>query len=359
VTILGVSYAQEAFQSIQVHPNRSLTVRYRDPGARQVLFELEGAQPAPMSKDENGVWSITTEPLDPDYYGYFFLADGIPQLDSDNPAIKPNLISVQNELYVPGATPQPWEVADVPHGILHQHFYKSGIIGDQRDYYVYTPPSYDPAAKKKYPVLYLLHGYSDDASGWTAVGKANVILDNLIAQGKAKPMIVVMPLGYGAPEMVKKKWNAWSDTELRDRNFTKFREALLNEVMPQIEKEYRVSSKQQDRAIAGLSMGGAETLLTGLNHPDKFAWIGAFSSGGLDDDFAKWFPSVTSKVNDQLKLLWISCGTEDSLIKPNRALIGWLKAKDVKVNPVEVPGAHTWMVWRRNLVAFASQIFQK
>ena len=359
MTIPGVSYTQEAFRSIQVHPNRSVTVRYRDPGARQVLFELEGTQPAPMSKDESGVWSITTEPLDPDCYGYFFLADGIPQLDSDNPAIKPNLISVQNELYVPGATPQPWEVADVPHGILHQHFYKSGIIGDQRDYYVYTPPGYDPAAKKKYPVLYLLHGYSDDASGWTAVGKANVILDNLIAQGKAKPMIVVMPLGYGAPEMVKKKWNAWSDTELRDRNFTKFREALLNEVMPQIEKEYRVSSKQQDRAIAGLSMGGAETLLTGLNHPDKFAWIGAFSSGGLDDDFAKWFPSVTSKVNDQLKLLWISCGTEDSLIKPNRALIGWLKAKDVKVNAVEVPGAHTWMVWRRNLVAFASQIFQK
>lgn len=359
MTIASLSSAQEPFQSIQVHPDRSVTVRYRDPGDRQVLFALEGAQPAPMSKDESGVWSITTAPLEPDYYGYFFLADGIPQLDSDNPVIKPNLIGVQNQFYIPGATPQPWEVADVPHGILHQHFYKSGIIGDQRDYYVYTPPGYDSAAKKKYPVLYLLHGYSDDASGWTAVGKANVILDNLIAQGKAKPMIVVMTLGYGAPEMVKKKWNAWSDTELRDRNFTKFREALLNEVMPQIEKEYRVSSRQQDRAIAGLSMGGAETLLTGLNNPDKFAWIGAFSSGGLGDDFAKWFPSVNSNINDRIKLLWISCGTEDDLIKPNRELIGWLKAKDVKVNAIEVPGAHTWMVWRRNLITFTSQIFQK
>jgi enterochelin esterase family protein len=172
-------------------------------------------------------------------------------------------------------------------------------------------------------------------------------------------MIVVMTLGYGAPEMVKKKWNAWSDTELRDRNFTKFREALLNEVMPQIEREYRVSSRQQDRAVAGLSMGGAETLLTGLNNPDKFAWIGAFSSGGLGNDFSKWFPSLTSKINDDIKLLWISCGTEDDLIKPNRELIGWLKAKDVKVNAIEVPGAHTWMVWRRNLVTFSSQIFQK
>ncbi len=312
-----------------------------------------------MSRDANGVWSITTTPLEPDYYGYFFVADGIPQLDSDNPLIKSNLISVQNKLHVPGATPQPWEVADVPHGVLHHHFYKSAVVGDQRDYYVYTPPGYEANSKQKYPVLYLLHGYSDDSGGWTSVGYANVIVDNLIAQAKAKPMIIVMTLGYGAPEMLQKKWNAWEDTDLRDRNFAKFREALLVEVMPQIAKQYRISTKQQGTAIAGLSMGGAESLITGLNNPDKFGWVGAFSSGGLGGDIAKWFPTVDTRTNEKMKLLWISCGTADSLIQPNRDLVNWLRGRGVKVKFVEVPGEHTWMVWRRNLITFASQIFQK
>jgi enterochelin esterase family protein len=359
MTISYGSFAQESFKSVEVHSDRSVTVRFRDAGAREVMFALEGAKPVPMAKDTAGIWSITTSPLEPDYYGYFFLADGVPQLDSGNPVIKPNLIGVQNELHVPGATPLPWEVADVPHGVVHHHFYKSKVVGDQRDYYVYTPSGYETNSKEKYPVLYLLHGYSDDASGWTAVGHAHVILDNLIAQGKAKPMIVVMTLGYGAPEMIQRKWDAWSDTELKDRNLTKFREALLTEVMPQIAKEYQVSTKQQDTAIAGLSMGGSETLITGLNNTDKFAWVGAFSSGGLDDDFAKWFSSVDSKTNDKLKLIWITCGTDDDLIKSNRDVVDWLKGKGVKLTFVEVPGAHTWMVWRRNLITFASQIFQK
>ncbi len=362
ILLMSTSYsgfAQESFKSLEVNADRSVTVRFRDAGAKEVMFELEGAKPAAMTKGSDGVWTITTAPLDPDDYGYFFIADGVPQLDSDNPVIKPNLINVQNELHVPGPTPHPWDVADVPHGVVHHHFYKSGVVGDQRDYYVYTPPDYQANPKKKYPVLYLLHGYSDDASGWTAVGKANVILDNLIAQGKAKPMIIVMPLGYGAPEMIQKKWNAWSDHALRDRNFTNFREALLKEVIPQVTREYRISTKPQETAIAGLSMGGSETLLTGLNNTDKFAWVGAFSSGGLDEDLAKWFPSADSKVNDRLKLLWISCGTDDSLIKANRNIVDWLKGKGVKLTFVEVPGAHTWMVWRRNLVTFASQIFQK
>jgi len=353
------SLAQDSFKSVEVHPDRSVTVRFRDTGAKEVMFALEGAKPAAMTQNADGVWSITTAPLEPDYYGYYFVADGVPQLDSDNPVIKPNLINVQNEFHVPGPAPQPWEVADVPHGVIHHHFYKSGVVEDQRDYYVYTPPGYETNSKNKYPVLYLLHGYSDDASGWTAVGDANVILDNLIAQGKAKPMIIVMPLGYGAPEMIQKKWNAWDDIELKDRNLTKFREALLTEVMPLIAKEYRVSTKQQDTAIAGLSMGGSETLITGLNNTDKFAWVGAFSSGGLGNDFTKWFPAVDTKINEKLKLLWISCGTDDSLIKSNRDVTGWLKSRGVKLTFVEVPGAHTWMVWRRNLITFASQIFQK
>jgi enterochelin esterase family protein len=351
--------AQDTFKSIEVHPDRTVTLRYRDARSKQVQFAREGAEPVGMTKEAQGIWSIRTAALEPDYYGYSFIADGVWQLDQDNPNIKPNLISVQNVFHVPGATPQLWEVADVPHGRVDHHFYRSAVVGDQRDYYVYTPPNYDATAKARYPVLYLLHGYSDDASGWTAVGKANVILDNLIAEGKVTPMIVVMPLGYGAPEMVLKKWNAWSDTELRDRNFNRFREALLTEVLPQVEKNYNVSARAEDRAIAGLSMGGAESLLTGLNNPDKFGWVGAFSSGGLGNGFATVFPSLGAKANDHLKLLWISCGTEDRLIEPNRELFVWLKSKNVKFTPVETPGAHTWMVWRRNLIAFAGMIFQK
>jgi enterochelin esterase family protein len=252
----------------------------------------------------------------------------------------------------------PWEWNNVPHGEIHHHFYKSAVAADDRDYYVYTPPDYEPATKKTYPVLYLLHGFSDDASGWTAVGLANVILDNLIAQGKAKPMIVVMPLGYGTMELVRRGWSAWSHTDLRDRNFQNFREALLTEVMPRVESEYRITKDRNARAIAGLSMGGSESLLTGLNNLDKFSWIGAFSSGGIPEDFSKDFPSLDARANEQLHLLWIACGTEDHVIKVNRNLREWLKAKGVKATEIETPGMHTWMVWRRNLAEFAGLLFR-
>jgi enterochelin esterase family protein len=249
-------------------------------------------------------------------------------------------------------------INDVPHGIVHRHLYKSRVVGDQRDFYVYTPPDYDPNGRTRYPVLYLLHGYSDDASGWTAVGRAHVILDNLIAQRKAKPMLLVMPLGYGAPEIVQPNFAGFRDPNLRQRNFDRFRDALLTEVIPQVEKSYRVSKDRGARAIAGLSMGGAESLFVGLNALDRFAWVGAFSSGGLSDDFNAAFPALDSKANGQLRLLWIACGTEDRLIDTSRRFRDWLKTKEVRNTGLETPGAHTWMVWRRYLAAFAPLLFQ-
>jgi enterochelin esterase family protein len=319
---------------------------------------LEGTEPVAMQKDDQGVWSATTAPLTPDYYGYSFVADGVRLIDPSNPLLKPNLLSTENDVHVPGPPSLPWEWNDVPHGVIHHHFYESDVAADKRDYYVYTPPGYDPTAKKTYPVLYLLHGYSDDASGWTAVGKANVIFDNLIAQGKAKPMIVVMPLGYGTMEMIRAAWGAWDRKDLRDKNFAKFREALLTEVMPKAESEYRITKDRNSRAIAGLSMGGSESLLTGLNNLDKFAWIGAFSSGGIPEDFAKDFPALDAKANQQIRLLWIACGTEDHLIKINRDFREWLKTKGVQHTDIETPGMHTWMVWRRNLAEFAGLLFR-
>jgi enterochelin esterase-like enzyme len=340
----------------QVNPDRTVTFRFRAPNAQEVALTLEGAKRAAMQKDEQGVWTVTTAALEPDLYGYSFVADGVRLIDPGNPLLKPNLLNTSSMVHVPGQG-LPWEIVDMPHGEVRHHFYHSGVIGDDRDFYVYTPPGYDPTSKKTYPVLYLLHGFSDDASGWTAVGRANYILDNLIAQGKAKPMLIVMTLGYGAPEIVK-PGQGLRDPELRDRNYNKFRDALFGEVMPRVEKEYRASKDRTSRAIAGLSMGGAESLYVGLNALDRFAWIGAFSAGGASPDYAAKFPNLDSKANSKLSLLWIACGTEDGLIEDNRKFRAWLTSKDIRHTAIETPGAHTWMVWRRNLAVFAGLLFQ-
>jgi len=344
--------------SPEVAPDNRVTFRFRAPNAQQVLLDCEVAGRPPMQKDAQGLWTVTTAPLDPDIYGYSFVADGVTLLDPSNPLIKANFLYTQNMVRVPGPASLPWQVNDVPHGVVHHHFYKSGIVGDQRDYYVYTPPNYDPKAKKRYPVLYLLHGFSDDASGWTGVGQAHVILDNLIAQGAAKPMLIVMPLGYGAPEVVARTAPRPRDPKLHERNMTAFRDALLGEVIPQVEKAYRVSGKRADRAIAGLSMGGSESLYAGLNAIDRFAWVGAFSSGGMGDNLAAAFPKLDAKSAAALRLLWIACGTEDGLIEPNRKFIAWLKSRQIQSTAIETPGAHTWRVWRRNLATFAPLLFR-
>jgi enterochelin esterase-like enzyme len=343
-------------KSPEVHSDRRVTFRFRAPNAKEVSVVREGAHPLPMQRDEHGVWTVTTDPLDADLYGYTFEADGVNLIDPSNPLMKPNLLFTQSVVHVPGVG-LPWEIRDVPRGTVHHHFYHSAVVGDDRDFFVYTPPGYDAGASTPYPVLYLLHGYSDDARAWTVVGRANVILDNLIAEGKAKPMLLVMPLGYGAPEIVTRSGPPLHDAKLRQENMDKFREALFTEVMPQVEKSYRVSKERTGRAIAGLSMGGAESLYTGLNALDRFAWIGAFSSGGLGDDFDADFPGLTAKANAQLRLLWIACGSDDRLLELNRQFRAWLTAKDIRHTDVSTPGAHTWMVWRRNLAAFAPLLF--
>jgi enterochelin esterase family protein len=344
--------------SPEVASDNRVTFRLRAPNAKKVMLHLEGAKEQSMQQGDQGVWSLTTSALDPDFYGYNFTVDGVRFTDPSNSAMKPNLLGVSSEVHVPGPSSLPWEVNDVPHGILHQHFYKSGVVGDERDYYVYTPAGYEAKNKTKYPVLYLLHGFSDDASGWTAVGRANVILDNLIAQGKTKPMIVVMPLGYGAPEILSYGFGAFSHDAIRQKNYDKFREALLTEIIPRVESEYHVKTDRNSRAIAGLSMGGAESLLTGLNNLDKFAWIGSFSAGKVGDDFNAQFPALAAHASVRPSLLWIACGTDDDLIGFNRSFRDWLKSKNIEHADIETPGEHTWMVWRRNLATFSALLFR-
>lgn len=343
--------------SPEVHADGSVTFRVRAPNAKAAKLELEGAGPIDMQKNDQGIWSVTTAPLPPDYYGYSFTIDGVRTLDASNHSLVPNLLTPDNFVHVLGPSSLPWEVNDVAHGEIHHHFYRSTVADDERDYYVYTPPSYHNSGQR-YPVLFLLHGFSDDASAWTAVGRMNVIFDNLIAEGKIKPMIVVMPLGYGTMEMIRLGWDTWNHPDVRDTNFKRFTETLLTEVMPRVEGQYRVVKDRNSRAIAGLSMGGSESLLTGLNHLDQFTWIGAFSSGGIPEDFDKDFPLLNAKSAQQLHLLWIACGTEDHLITVNRNLRAWLKSKGIQPTEIETPGMHTWMVWRRNLVEFAPLLFK-
>lgn len=358
---LAAQQQRTPINSPEVHTDGRVTFRLLDPNAQKVSVAIEGLKdPLPMQKDDQGVWSVTTDVLAPDLYGYSYNADGTHLLDPANTEIKPNLMNLTNMVHVPGAAPLPWEASDIPHGLIHHHFYKSSVIGDNRDFYVYTPPGYDPSATRRYPVLYLLHGYSDDASAWTAVGKANWIMDSLIAQNKVKPMIIVMPLGYGAPEIVHPApgVSPFGNAALRDKNFNYFRTALIDEVIPAVDRTYKTDPSRDARAIAGLSMGGSESLLTGLNRPDKFSWVAGFSTGGLSDDFNADFPQLTADANSQYHLVWIACGTEDRLITFNRKLVDWTKEKGLHVTQIETPGMHTWLVWRRNLIAFAPLLFQ-
>ncbi|MEO6910191.1 MAG: alpha/beta hydrolase-fold protein [Edaphobacter sp.] len=350
------------FRSAQVNPDRTITFRYKVVTAHKVELALEGVgKPTPMTRGDDGIWIITTKPLVPEMYGYHFEADGQHRVDPINARVKANLLELDNLVTVSGDTPEPWEITNVPHGIVHHHTYTTstvvGLPDNQSDYYVYTPPNYDPKAKQPYPVLYLLHGWSDDASGWTSVGHANLILDNLLAEGKIKPMVVVMPLGYGEMSFVFSSHDVWDEPATVDRNTSLFTQALLTEVTPQVESAYNVSSKREDRAIAGLSMGGLESLTIGLAHSDKFAWVGGFSSAVHNLDYASQFATLNPKTAD-LRLLWIACGTDEPLLQPNREFIAWLKAKGMPVTQYETPGLHTWMVWRNDLIHFAPLLFQ-
>ncbi len=345
--------------SPEVHADGRVTFRLRAPNAKEVLLRCEGTKAGPMQKGQGGIWSITTEALPPDIYAYSFQVDGLRTIDPANPLLKYNLLNTDSQVHVPGPATLPWEINNVPHGVVHRHLYRSAIVGDDCPFLVYTPPGYDPAAKEPYPVLYLLHGYSDAEDAWISVGRANVILDNLIAQGKAKPMLIVMPLGYGNKEVIANGWAGLRKTEVWQDSITKFRDILVKEIIPQVEDAYNVELglPGSRRAIAGLSMGGTQSLFIGLNDLNRFGWIGAFSSGGLDADFEKAYPKVKEGINPLLHLLWIACGEQDGLFGTNQKLVDWLKAKNVRLTWAPTPGAHSFTVWRRYLAEFVPLLF--
>ena len=344
-----------------VNPDHTVSFHYAAPAAKKVELALENTkEPIPMIRDDSGVWTVTTAALPPEFYSYHFRVDGRNELDPLNRDVIEGYLAASNIVLVPNAA-EPWQRAAVPHGVVHHHTYTSGVVvglpGNQSDFYVYTPPGYDARGATKYPVLYLLHGWSDTAAGWTGIGHSNDILDNLIAAGKAKPMIVVMPLGYGDVSFVTHGFSIWNQAAPIENNTTLFTQALLTEVMPQVEKLYSTSTRREDRAITGLSMGGLEALTIGLTHADKFAWVGGFSAA-VHMVKPDAFVTVTPK-SANFKLLYISVGMDDGLLEPDRRLAATLRAQGFNVVTSETPGnAHVWQEWRPDLATFASKIFQ-
>jgi enterochelin esterase family protein len=358
VLIWAAMLQAQSLRSPEVHRDGTVTFRLTAPSAHKVEVNLElksGTTVLPMTRDRDGVWSASSDRLQPDLYSYSMTVDGLTIIDPAVHRFVPNLFDQGGLFIVPGSAPEPWEETDVPHGQIHRRLYLSKTLGEQREVYVYTPPSFDHTGKTQYPVLYLLHGYSDTADAWTVMGRANLILDNLIAQGKAKPMMLVMPLGYGAPKLLESGWHI-EHNALWQTNVDRFTDLLLSEIIPMVEDDYPVQKDRLGRAVAGLSMGGAESLHTGLNHLDKFAWVGSMSAA-LFQDPATEFPQLTRQAQ-QLKLLWVACGKEDHLIKNNREFLAWLKSRNIEVQSVETDGAHTWPVWRRNLIQLAPLLFR-
>ena len=353
--------AAPTLQTHQVNADGSITFRYQNSGATKVVVSTDAVMdPLPMQRDASGVWSVTTPPLPPEYYGYTFLVDDVPEIDPLNGSTIPNLVNPSSRVLVPGHPPAPWELTEIPHGAVTKRYLTTQIARNlpmnQEPYVVYTPPGYDAKHKGGYPVLYLLHGWSDDASGWTDVGQANLILDSLLATGKIVPMVVVMPMGYGNYTFVTSGHDVWSKPPVVNENTELYSNMLTQEIIPAVEREYNIAKGRQNHAIAGLSMGGLESLTIGINHASQFAYVGGFSAALHNNNFDKLM--VDPGQARDLRLLWVACGTSDGLIKPNRDFVAWAKSKKLPVTPIETPGKHTWLVWRDNLIHFAPLLFR-
>ena len=349
LAIVSISPAQRRgsrLVSPEIHPDRRVTFRLRAPQARQVSLSVEFASGLQnMAQDDAGVWSITLGPAEPDIYSYSFRVDGLQIADPGNPYLKIGLSSNTSLLEVTGDTPRFYQEQNVPHGVVHTHRYHSQVLGVNRGVYVYTPPDYEKNTNVKYPVFYLLHGAGDDEKGWTNEGRAHFIMDNLLAQGKAKPMIIVMPNGQ-TPRTANQSGSRYAG----------FEQDLLNDIIPLVEKHYRVASGPENRALAGLSMGGGQTQEIGFGHLDKFSWIGLFSAA-LQTELPEAQLAALEQANAKLKLLWIGIGKDDFLLESNQKFLALLQEKKVRHVARITEGGHTWRNWRSYLHELIPQLF--
>jgi enterochelin esterase-like enzyme len=343
--------------SPEVHADRRVTFRLLAPNVRDVTVSGEFMQGSrPLEKAENGVWTLTVGPLEPEIYHYTFTIDGVRTIDPANPEVKTGSTAstLQSVLEVRGDTPAFYDGRPVPHGDVRTHWFESKSLDGLRRVTVYTPPGYDSDLKRRYPVLYLFHGANADETAWVRRGRMNLILDNLIADRKAAPFIVVMPFGYGVPP--------GAPAPAGQTNTSVFGKHLVDEVMPYIESRYRTLPTRDQRAIAGLSMGGGQALTIGLNKLNLFGYVAGFSSGfGAGADFSKTSAGAIASpdaTNRKLRLLWVGCGKEDGAFAASKSFSEFLTKHGVQHTFRETPGAHTWIVWRRHLLEVAPLLFQ-
>ncbi len=347
---------QETLVSPEVHPDRTVTFRIRAAKSSEVTLRgdwMPAQTSEKLAKDGQGVWTTTLGPLKPDLYTYTFNVDGATVVDQRNGLVKLGVRGASSIVEVPGNPPILSEVQNVPHGKVHVNWYHSDSLGDRR-YYVYTPPQYDQNSSTRYPALYLLHGSGDTEGEWTWMGRANLILDNLLASGKATPMVIVMPFGHAVPANE-------TDPEVRKRNTEFFEKDLMKNVIPSAEANYRLAAGPKNRAIIGLSMGGSQALNVGLNHLDTFGSIGVFSASG-GQEFESKFSSLLAEpevTNKKLSLFWIGIGEQDPGFAAAGKLSEVLKTHNIDHTFRTVSGAHTWIVWRKFLGEVAPLLFNK
>jgi enterochelin esterase family protein len=344
------------FISPEVKADNTVIFRFRAPAANEVKLNAQFERtPVLMTKDSAGIWSVTVGPVKPDMYPYSFVVDGIQVADPRNSFIFPNEGFQNSIVEITGNSPLVHTIQNVPHGTLSYRYYTSVELGT-RPVVIYTPPGYEKDAKTKYPVLYLLHGTTDTEETWTKVGRAHIILDNLIAQGKAKPMIIVMPYGRAYPVISK-----YSGSLRNWDNLQEFQKDFLNNLIPFVEMNYRVKADKDSRAIAGFSGGGGETLYLGLNNRELCSWICGFAPGMLKEEFDRNNATAFSdpeRTNKLLKLFWIGVGKEDGLYPVITEYMKVLDDKGIKYESFISDGGHTWMNCKLYLSTIAQRLFQ-
>ena len=343
----------------EITSDHHVTFRIHAPNAQSVrlscgdLLGYGQASNRDLTKDTDGTWELTIGPVDAGAYRYVLNVDGVPVVDPGNPATAESFNNVWSLFYVPGSDFM--DTQNVPHGSVATVTYYSTSLQQFRRLHVYTPPGYE-LGKGKFPIFYLLHGSGDCDDAWTSVGRAGFILDNLIAAGKAKPMVVVMPAGH---------------TRTQDNSGDAFIQDFLNDIKPYAESHYRVYQDRQHRAIAGLSMGGGQSLNIGIPHLEDFAYVGVFSAGifGIvpDDRHPASNPTWeqkhagvldNAKLKKGLKLFWFGTGRDDFLLATTKATVAMFQQHGFAPVYEESAGGHTWVNWRNYLEEFAPQLFQ-
>jgi enterochelin esterase family protein len=350
-----------------VTADRRLILRLQAPNARSVQVQGDfTAKTHDMARDDKGVWSYTSERLKPGSYQYWFVMDGLTMPDPVNTYVRPASGVYKSQVDVPGEEAEWMAFRDVPHGTLHEHWYVNKDNGTARRVVVYTPPGYG-AGTKSYPVVYLLHGANDFERGWTQTGRANWIMDNLLADGKTRPALIVMPFGHEVsgstgklPELRALQASLGAaGTAGGGRGGASYMERdLLGNVVPLIEREYRVVKDANHRAIIGYSMGGMQASAIGLNHPEVFAYVAAMSGNAREAAIAKALADP-EKTNKDFKLIWLGCGTDDNAINGGRALDKVLTGKGIRHEWVESEGyRHDYQIWRVYLRDLLPKLFR-